>query len=1191
MAVGSANLRTRFPRSKLGVPYNPFSSNPNPDEESVRTSKVEESSEYPLCYVTHGFMRFPVVDPDVQTKLMQVIKSLGLHLTTDLTITLTSDHSPTNCPRYVYFLAAILGSTVEATISSLQRQNLLEVLKTRLIESTSREKSDIKQEFLDRYMVSDDSCFDFLNPLYDIVDGDEGLFVLGLLLTTVLSMRSSIPFVSGKVTPSGITKKPFRLNKENDPESLKRIKESNPLDTNPGFENYATSKILQSNSEILSPFQTTPHEPSHSPNDLPKELQMPTLESTGNVMNGVSEKIPESTEESDQNPETVFYFNIFSRLTIKQGQIYVKKSAGPYEELICPEGEYHHIFLSDRFFQAKRDLESDIFKIKNKESAIKSGKSIHSDAASLSGLTPEEVSLCSRLKFDHTDAMFPSCYVDIFRYYHLNLDWSRRQILGLVTKYNWPDNESFESVLFYFLSPAQVKWLSACVAHQNQKERKLESLSTELNQKVAKLKSTSQPPSKEEINSIFRKCAIGYFRQYDAANVSNIAFLHESAEASAPYEQTVPMGPLTMVRLGDPSDFTTIVEFFDSEYSPNEIAEITAQLKSSITNIKKKMKTHCSKVWGELNIDPFVVNYAMRALTQGKLLNLFKSFQSNLMATNRSILKRKTAARQKVSKTVSSKVAVIEDNKKNIKHTNEGKQGPEKQEALDTEETITANESATLSSPEHDYDGNSFDIGDGESSDDGYGTFNDKDYSRYVYDELDADEDFVELVDSLAGVFPTHPRTLLKIRIKTTDNIDQLIEELCLEQETHELMATLVEEEKEITNQKTFSPKVYQLMDIFPTYDGEVLEKILEANSDDLELATNSLLTGNHEERFETTTEVINDLSSADSEMVQSTNMTKLVEITGIPANDVSGYLSSNHGRFVESLIDIIYTYKPKEPEIKIDIQIPRGGRVQRGRKQAPQQRWGPKYKYDNTSSEAQELSTLYKSNPQLQELNPKFCERALEFYKGDVIKTIDLCRIVIEKDGASSTYGPEVRKKGKKIVLSLADTKDTARELSRRRADIKAQADANAKASSRTKSTSPTAPMLLSQRFAKYQTKLTTSNADDFQLQSERYQEYKRTGVLDLHHLRLTTALQASRRALKEWWDEEIRLREQEGTLHRFGSDARFVDSIKLITGRGIHSTGGVSIIRRQVQDLLRRNNFIYTESVGHFVVCGRRK
>jgi hypothetical protein len=117
------------------------------------------------------------------------------------------------------------------------------------------------------------------------------------------------------------------------------------------------------------------------------------------------------------------------------------------------------------------------------------------------------------------------------------------------------------------------------------------------------------------------------------------------------------------------------------------------------------------------------------------------------------------------------------------------------------------------------------------------------------------------------------------------------------------------------------------------------------------------------------------------------------------------------------------------------------------------------------------------------------------------------------------------------------------------------------------------------------------SSNADDFQLQSERYQVYKRTGDLDLHSLRLTTALQVTRRALKEWWDEEIRLREQEGNLNRYGSEARFVDPIKVITGRGIHSTGGVSVIRRQVQYLLHTSNFIYIESVGHFVVRGHKK
>lgn len=85
--------------------------------------------------------------------------------------------------------------------------------------------------------------------------------------------------------------------------------------------------------------------------------------------------------------------------------------------------------------------------------------------------------------------------------------------------------------------------------------------------------------------------------------------------------------------------------------------------------------------------------------------------------------------------------------------------------------------------------------------------------------------------------------------------------------------------------------------------------------------------------------------------------------------------------------------------------------------------------------------------------------------------------------------------------------------------------------------------------------------------------------------------ALALTKRVLDAWWQEEIEQRIEHGKLNLYGSSGVFVNNLLIVTGRGIHSANGVSIIRRYVKDHLVRNGYIFEEGIGNFEVQGLRK
>lgn len=464
---------------------------------------------------------------------------------------------------------------------------------------------------------------------------------------------------------------------------------------------------------------------------------------------------------------------------------------------------------------------------------------------------------------------------------------------------------------------------------------------------------------------------------------------------------------------------------------------------------------------------------------------------------------------------------------------------------------------------------------------------NDDDYTKYVYDEFDEDEDFQALSDQIADLFPSYSRTDLKVRLKVTEDISELIEELFLEQETNDILQKVSQENRDLDYEESrrhFGPDVYQLKEIFPTHDLDVLERLLGQYNGDLEMVTDALLSGTISATYERVESKAQTLLIPDTELWGTLQQAavKLASLCDISTNEAIGFLEANNGKFVETLIQVVLSLAHRTvaaapvPEVK--QAIPRGGRVQRGganirvvkRKVAMTTTSPRTYKYSLSSNESREMFNMYASNPALGTVDRKFLEKALEFYSGDPIRVIDICRLIVEHDCG---------------YLTTRDGKNNSKKLSGVDGVSYATAASNAASRSLAFTSSSMAP-----QFAKLRSKIIASLPVGRDLKSSSFQEYKRSGDLDLHHLKLVSAILVTKLALKDWWQRELSEREYEGKLSKYGARAEFVSSLVLITGRGLHSAGGIPVIKRAVGNYLKTNGFLYDEGVGSFVVTGYR-
>lgn len=477
-----------------------------------------------------------------------------------------------------------------------------------------------------------------------------------------------------------------------------------------------------------------------------------------------------------------------------------------------------------------------------------------------------------------------------------------------------------------------------------------------------------------------------------------------------------------------------------------------------------------------------------------------------------------------------------------------------------------------------------------------------KDYSSLKVDSNSTDSTDGHLTDSeiintLTDLFPAVPRSELIARVESTRDIGTLIDNLFLEQESSSRDGEL----------KKYSTEVYTLKEIFPNSDLEYLQSLLNHNDGDIEKSIAHILQGNTENKHKNKYKLKHDSksninnerkkpqSSWDAIQTDASNIASLLEI---PFQRATSYLHKHEGKFFEALIDIIYNYSLlhlanssdilSNPQSSIVSPIPRGGRVQGPFSislsplplKTPPTLENDTYIYDDNSKESKEMKAIYRGNIEFKSINEQFFEKALAFFKGDVMKVIAIASMLIEENAQRLTFIKDLTNGGVSLKKSTSTVRDKFLQPHKLYNSSSQGLNLYHLNDTRQKPTNSI-----------YNPPLPIHTPEEVQLKNERLRSAAKTNTLDLHNLRVATALQAATQALYEWWNDELDQRLADGNLGKFGYKAQFVGPLQLVTGRGIHSIDGKGKIRTTVRKHLDVNNYVYDEHPGRFEVQGRRK
>ncbi|CAI5760025.1 unnamed protein product [Candida verbasci] len=441
---------------------------------------------------------------------------------------------------------------------------------------------------------------------------------------------------------------------------------------------------------------------------------------------------------------------------------------------------------------------------------------------------------------------------------------------------------------------------------------------------------------------------------------------------------------------------------------------------------------------------------------------------------------------------------------------------------------------------------------------------NEEDYQEYMFDSQDLDSNFIYIIETLTDLFPRIKKTEIKIRLKIANSLDELIEELWVETESLELIEQEKEKERENQIAPVYDIKVYQLFEIFPNLELEYINEVLISKNNNIEETTMTLLSNPTESFNPTSSQGSSSTTSKTfiNEWVQSSQLinkinsffNKLLDSNMlINDEDVAFWLRKCNYSINDTIIAIVMNVRP---QIKTKV-TKRGSKVQRGntsKKSNPTTEFKyikSSYKYNPKSVDSVELWDICETNAILKKFNSEFVKNSLEFFQGNVYKAIEFI--------SELSNIPEFQNNTKQTpIFKFAPTIENDPFIN------------------------------LSKKFNHFYSKPTSLNHSKID-ENQRFQNYIRKGEVDLHRLKVPEALRLTKIVLEHWWDEEIKNRELIGKMNKFGHLAS-LGPISIITGRGIHSSNGVSIIKKIVKDYLTKNKYIFDEEVGGFDVKGKK-
>lgn len=383
--------------------------------------------------------------------------------------------------------------------------------------------------------------------------------------------------------------------------------------------------------------------------------------------------------------------------------------------------------------------------------------------------------------------------------------------------------------------------------------------------------------------------------------------------------------------------------------------------------------------------------------------------------------------------------------------------------------------------------------------------------------------------------------------------------------------------------------KLHSLYSMFPTVPSNDIRSALEEHNGNVEKATEIILNTQFIAQLQVQ-EKRKKFVPLESEPAPETkgwseiesDIEKILKLTGITSKQArSLYYSNDHDPYL-AVLNAVNGYAGPQ-SAPAAIMVPSGQRVQGAIPKRYEEHKIPKKLSSN------ELSLKYDQVHQMQFLSPRFLkfdkpfvEKCVGLLDGDVDSTWTLLSWLLSNKPKSK--GPQWTQlnSSSNSFKSFESSPSTSSspEVSGSLRDSKEKL-------LRTKDPHVTA--YYQQEYAKLKKQeIDASKRSHLNEEDSRVDQAARSGMLDLHLLPVENALNATKRTLAEWWNEELSLRETNGV--KKSHNCSLVDPIKVLTGRGIHSKGGISRIKIAVRKFLE-GSYNYEEESSYFLVYGKRK
>lgn len=286
----------------------------------------------------------------------------------------------------------------------------------------------------------------------------------------------------------------------------------------------------------------------------------------------------------------------------------------------------------------------------------------------------------------------------------------------------------------------------------------------------------------------------------------------------------------------------------------------------------------------------------------------------------------------------------------------------------------------------------------------------------------------------------------------------------------------------------------------------------------------------------------VEDLSEYDK------TLDELTLITGLDKDTIEPYLKK-HDCVLQALVDLVCVHRRKRRV--------RRSRVQDSRT-AGLAKLVESYTYNGASPEAGELRNAVSDDAFLQTVNYAFLIKCLEFFEGEVDRVIRVAYLFVDSHLQQLTFRPDLQVEVHD-VNPMGSAADVLRAKKKPEIKLKAQPKPKISFSTSVKSRSPNiSPPPV-------------------------------PAALDLHGFTVADAIKKAENASFLWWELESQQRQAHGILTKFGSKAAFMDPLELVTGRGLHSSGGPKV-RSSVIKRLTQLGYVLEEDTGRVLVLGKK-